>query len=51
MFSQNRMTSYGQTLKIRVSWVILRGDISGQATRCPDVIIEVSKLKSSIFVC
>ncbi|XP_050712288.1 laminin subunit alpha-1-like isoform X2 [Eriocheir sinensis] len=36
----SRMTSYGQTLKIKVSWVQLRGDTSGQATRCPDVIIE-----------
>lgn len=37
------MTSYGQTLKVKVAWVKLRGDTSGQPTRCPDVIIEVSK--------
>ncbi|MPC38729.1 Laminin subunit alpha-2 [Portunus trituberculatus] len=36
----SRMTSYGQTLKVKVAWVKLRGDTSGQPTRCPDVIIE-----------
>ncbi|KAK3888300.1 hypothetical protein Pcinc_007633, partial [Petrolisthes cinctipes] len=36
----SRMTSYGQTLTVRVSWVKLRGDTSGEPTRCPDVIIE-----------
>ncbi|ROT84555.1 putative laminin subunit alpha-1 isoform X2, partial [Penaeus vannamei] len=35
-----RMTSYGQTLTVKVSWVRLRGDTSGRPTRCPDVIIE-----------
>ncbi|KAK8738877.1 hypothetical protein OTU49_003716 [Cherax quadricarinatus] len=35
-----RITSYGQTLSIKVSWIKLRGDTSGQPTRCPDVIVE-----------
>ncbi|XP_064107459.1 laminin subunit alpha lam-3-like isoform X1 [Macrobrachium nipponense] len=35
-----RITSYGQTLTVKVSWVRLRGDTSGSPTRCPDVIIE-----------
>ncbi|KAL7642435.1 UNVERIFIED_CONTAM: hypothetical protein RMT77_006996 [Armadillidium vulgare] len=35
-----RLTSYGQTLSIKASWVNLRGDTSGSSYRCPDVIIE-----------
>lgn len=36
----SRLTSYGQRLSVRVTWVKLRGDTSGWALHGPDVILE-----------
>ncbi|KAF2361239.1 Laminin IV [Trinorchestia longiramus] len=36
----SRLTSYGQSLSVRLTWVKLRGDTSGWALHGPDIILE-----------
>lgn len=41
-FAGNKLTAYGSSLHYSISWVIMRGDSSGQPMHGPDVVIIVS---------
>lgn len=41
-FTGNKLTAYGSSLHYSISWVIMRGDSSGQPMHDPDVVIVVS---------
>lgn len=48
-FTGNKLTAYGSSLHFSISWVIMRGDSSGQPLHDPDVVIIVSPANLSDY--